>query len=593
MNNSKEITICLVLLFSFFFFISMASAATGISLSTPRPFSDTTEQHVESGVSLITPPEDNVNITLNVSVNNSLTSDYSETTNIWETDDGPIENVDDILHNDLGGLQGGTSGQYYHLTSSQYSYVDTNLFDFLLPADLSNISANFSGSYDWTAESPWFEFNGTHLELNETAVDANILLVAGPHTVDTNASTACSSSEVLLGNGSCYDTAAFFDDTDTTYTFNDTQMNSSGGYITILESWLLSLFYTEPEVDALISNISLTPGPQGPPGINGTDGQNLTLNNIIDNGDGTYTWNFSDGTLFTTSNLTGPQGLPGIDGINGTNGIDGINGTNGIDGLNLTLNNIINNGDGTYTWNFSDGTLFTTGNLTGPQGIPGINGTNGIDGINGTDGIDGQNLTLNNIINNGDGTYTWNFSDGTLFTTGNLTGPQGLPGVDGINGTDGIDGINGTDGIDGVNGTFTDIINTTQMNNTGGVLSIMESWLYSLFYSKAEVDSLAEVTIQQEVLNVVSSGGTASATSGIIDFEIKEISVNTTSGTQFRFEAIEASTGAIIDKDRKLHTTSWRIEKNYPINDSVNISITSANPDDSFTITIKYMDNFY
>jgi len=514
----------------------MASAATGISLSTPRPFSDTTEQHVESGVSLITPPEDNVNITLNVSVNNSLTSDYSETTNIWETDDGPIENVDDILHNDLGGLQGGTSGQYYHLTSSQYSYVDTNLFDFLLPADLSNISANFSGSYDWTAESPWFEFNGTHLELNETAVDANILLVAGPHTVDTNASTACSSSEVLLGNGSCYDTAAFFDDTDTTYTFNDTQMNSSGGYITILESWLLSLFYTEPEVDALISNISLTPGPQGPPGINGTDGQNLTLNNIIDNGDGTYTWNFSDGTLFTTSNLTGPQGLPGIDGINGTNGIDGINGTNGIDGLNLTLNN---------------------------------------------------------IINNGDGTYTWNFSDGTLFTTGNLTGPQGLPGVDGINGTDGIDGINGTDGIDGVNGTFTDIINTTQMNNTGGVLSIMESWLYSLFYSKAEVDSLAEVTIQQEVLNVVSSGGTASATSGIIDFEIKEISVNTTSGTQFRFEAIEASTGAIIDKDRKLHTTSWRIEKNYPINDSVNISITSANPDDSFTITIKYMDNFY
>lgn len=265
--NQTKMTMCLVLLFSFFLLTtSIASAATGMSLTTPRPFSDTEDQYVEDGVSLISPPEDNFNLTLNVSVNNSLTSDYAEETNTWVTQEGDIENVDDIQHNDLGGLQGGTSSERYHLTNSQSTYIGTNLFNFLLVA---------SGPYDWTAESPWLDFNGSHLDWNESKLQEE-----------------------------------------------------------------------------------------------------------------------------------------------------------------------------------------------------------------------------------------------------------------------------------------------------------------------------AEVTMQQEVITVTSSGGVAAGFSGTIDFEIKEIMVNTTSGTKFRFEAIEASTGLIIDKDRKLHDTIWRIEKNYPINDAVNFSITAASPDDSFTITIKYLDNF-
>lgn len=54
-------------------------------------------------------------------------------------------------------------------------------------------------------------------------------------------------------------------------------------------------------------------GPQGPPGQNGTNGANLTMTSITNNGDGTYTWHFSDGTNFTTGNLTGPQGTPGTE----------------------------------------------------------------------------------------------------------------------------------------------------------------------------------------------------------------------------------------------------------------------------------------
>ena len=82
-------------------------------------------------------------------------------------------------------------------------------------------------------------------------------------------------------------------------------------------------------------------------GLNGADGLNLTMDHIDDNGDGTYTWFFSDLTNFTTANLTGAkgdkgdQGLPGLD---GTNGVDGTNGTNGVDGINGT--NGLNGADG-------------------------------------------------------------------------------------------------------------------------------------------------------------------------------------------------------------------------------------------------------
>lgn len=41
---------------------------------------------------------------------------------------------------------------------------------------------------------------------------------------------------------------------------------------------------------------------------------------ITDNGDGTFTILMSDGTTWTSDDLTGPQGIPGINGTNGTNG---------------------------------------------------------------------------------------------------------------------------------------------------------------------------------------------------------------------------------------------------------------------------------
>lgn len=113
-----------------------------------------------------------------------------------------------------------------------------------------------------------------------------------------------------------------------------------------------------------------------------------------------------------------------------------------------------------------------------------------------------------------------------------------------------------------------------------------------LEFNETKLQEETEVTLQESITTVVSSGGIATATTGIIDFEIKEIRVNTTSGTKFRFEAVEATNGNIIDKDRILHNTLWAIEKNYAIDDAVNFTISSAIPDDSFTITIKYLNNW-
>ncbi|WP_159304576.1 beta strand repeat-containing protein, partial [Maribacter litoralis] len=47
----------------------------------------------------------------------------------------------------------------------------------------------------------------------------------------------------------------------------------------------------------------------GPAGTNGADGNGIA--STTDNGDGTFTLTYDDGTTFTTSDLTGPQGTPG------------------------------------------------------------------------------------------------------------------------------------------------------------------------------------------------------------------------------------------------------------------------------------------
>jgi hypothetical protein len=176
-------------------------------------------------------------------------------------------------------------------------------------------------------------------------------------------------------------------------------------------------------------------GPQGAIGPSGNDG--VTVLSTVNNGDGTFTISYSDGSSFTSVDLTGPQGTQGIQGPQGAQGVQGIqgpagnDGTDGLDGVGVQ--STVNNGDGSFTITYTNGSSFTSVDLTGPQGPQGPIGPQGAIGPQGNDGTGVQST-----INNGDGTFTINYTDGSNFTTANFTGPQGIAGVDG---TDGIDGV--------------------------------------------------------------------------------------------------------------------------------------------------------
>lgn len=145
-------------------------------------------------------------------------------------------------------------------------------------------------------------------------------------------------------------------------------------------------------------------------------------------------WYF-DGTQWVQAiGLQGPQGPQGLQGL------QGVAGTQGPSGIGIT--STINNGNGTYTFNYSDGSSFTTANLTGPQGVQGTQGLQGIQGAAGTQGAAGVGIT--STVNNGNGTYTFNYSNGSSFTTANLTGPQGAQGIQGPQGVQGLQGLAGS-----------------------------------------------------------------------------------------------------------------------------------------------------
>ncbi len=232
--------------------------------------------------------------------------------------------------------------------------------------------------------------------------------------------------------------------------FAEIGIDQTGGtnYNSIGTQQLMSVPY------ALYAETAGNPGPQGPIGLTGpqgvqgpagTNGQNgIGISSTIDNGNGTFTFNYTDGSSFTTGNLTGlqgaqgPTGMTGATGPQGPQGIPGPAGTNGQNGVGIS--STINNGNGTYTFNYTDGSSFTTSNLTGPQGATGLTGATGPQGPSGTTGQNG--VGISSTINNGNGTYTFNYTDGSSFTTSNLTGPQGPIGLTGATGPQGPAGIN-------------------------------------------------------------------------------------------------------------------------------------------------------
>ena len=144
----------------------------------------------------------------------------------------------------------------------------------------------------------------------------------------------------------------------------------------------------------------------------------------------------------------GPQGATGAQGLKGDKGDTGDQGPQGIQGPAGAIG--------------PSGPQGIQG-LQGPAGSQGATGGDGPQGIAGNDGADGNGIV--SATNNGDGTFTLTFDDGTTFTTDDLTGPQGATGGDGPQGIAGNDGADGDSAYDiwlslGNTGTEQDFIDS-------------------------------------------------------------------------------------------------------------------------------------
>ena len=167
---------------------------------------------------------------------------------------------------------------------------------------------------------------------------------------------------------------------------------------------------------------------RGTDGVVGSDGiDGIGIESTVDNGNGTFTITYTDGSTFTTSDLTGPAGA------------DGIDGTVGSDGLSA------------YQIWLAEGNVGTEQDFL--DSLIGADGQIGADGARGPEGAEGQaGRSIVNTFHNPNGSVTFEYSDGDSYTTPSLTGPRGANGADGANGTDGI-GVQST--VDNGDGTFT------------------------------------------------------------------------------------------------------------------------------------------
>ena len=189
-----------------------------------------------------------------------------------------------------------------------------------------------------------------------------------------------------------------------------------GNYITMGTSPLMSVPY------ALYAANSGNPGTPGN-GIESTD----------DNGNGTFTINYTDGSSFTTTDLTGPQGPAGANGAPGPTGNDGQDGV-GIVGATILGNNEL-------LFALTNGQELNVGTVVGPQGLQGAPGPQGVQGLQGEQGVQGltgepgadgpQGTGISGVFLNGFNELIITLEDGQIMNVGNVQGPDGATGPHG------------------------------------------------------------------------------------------------------------------------------------------------------------------
>ena len=222
-------------------------------------------------------------------------------------------------------------------------------------------------------------------------------------------------------------------DNTTDFEINDVVLINSALYIAVVNN-------TNSEPPSGNWELFVPAGPQG------DDGNGIV--DVVDNLDGTFTFNFTDETSFTTSDLTGPQGETGPKGDTGDTGPQGETGPKGDDGNDGSV------GDSAYDVWLARGNTGTVqdylDSLIGEKGDIGdsaynvwlslgntgteqdfIDSIKGEDGAIGSDGADGDSA-YQVWLNSGNTGSQQDFID-------SLTGPQGPKGDTGETGPAGED----------------------------------------------------------------------------------------------------------------------------------------------------------
>ena len=128
--------------------------------------------------------------------------------------------------------------------------------------------------------------------------------------------------------------------------------------------------------------------------------------------------------------------------------------------------------------------------------------------------------TITSTVDNGNGTFTFNYSDGSSFTTGNLTGPAGTPGTAGTTGQD-IFEVYGSGQllVSAATTTYTLIPGLSQTINvpsgckvyaytTGGMqLQVTTSTAYAAVGMALYVDGVIATPGGQQLVTVVNTSG--------------------------------------------------------------------------------------
>lgn len=145
-----------------------------------------------------------------------------------------------------------------------------------------------------------------------------------------------------------------------------------------------------------VKNVDYFDGKDGQNGFDGKDGNGIE--SAVLNDDYTLTLTFDDGTSYTTPNIRGATGNPGVDGV-------------GIASVHQTTTSTEDDGNNVFTVTLTDGTSSTFTVQNGSKGNPGYTPQKGIDYFDGKDGADGK-----------DGvsvTHSWN---GTTLTVTSASG---------------------------------------------------------------------------------------------------------------------------------------------------------------------------